>query len=434
MTKGRGGSKGKQSKTQRLEAQERKRDERAVKNAYRKKKKDESYLTDDENFAGFATQLQTMGLEIRDIPGDGNCLFRALGDQLEGHCRNHLQHRHDTVQYMKDHQENFEPFVEDDVPFDRHVANLGKSGTYAGNDSIVAFARKNKVNVVIHQLNNPVWKITGSDAAGTIELHISYHNGDHYSSVRKYGDKSGNPTNFKTDNHKKRTDKPFQESSNTASSPVASATNFEDSGFEASGGLCNGGSDYGGMEGLTDMEIEVMQTTGCQDVRLIRDSLEDHFYDVELTVDFILQITAAAGHVRDSVSDAEIQSLSESKPSIDEGTSVGAVGGEGANLWSSEGTGTRIFGPQTDPPQSSAASSSNEKKTEPNRTRDKQNPKQNNRQVKHQKKLEKKQRQMERNRQKVTGELSSPTSTTGDEDSPSDPSTVPLNELGALHI
>ncbi len=72
MPKGRGGSKGKQqSKTERLEAQERKRDERAMKNAYRKKKKDESYLADDENFAGFTTQLQTMGLELRDIPGDG---------------------------------------------------------------------------------------------------------------------------------------------------------------------------------------------------------------------------------------------------------------------------------------------------------------------------------------------------------------------------
>ena len=70
MTRGQGG-KGKQSKTQRLETQERKRDERAVKNAYRKKKKDESYLADDENYAGFTTQLQTMGLELRDIPGDG---------------------------------------------------------------------------------------------------------------------------------------------------------------------------------------------------------------------------------------------------------------------------------------------------------------------------------------------------------------------------
>lgn len=49
-----------------------------------------------------------------------NCLFRALNDQLEGHTRNHLKYRYETVQYMKEHRNDFEPFVEDDVPFDQH--------------------------------------------------------------------------------------------------------------------------------------------------------------------------------------------------------------------------------------------------------------------------------------------------------------------------
>lgn len=33
------------------------------------------------------------------------------------------------------------------------VQNLGSLGTYGGNDSIVAFARHNQVEVVIHQYN-----------------------------------------------------------------------------------------------------------------------------------------------------------------------------------------------------------------------------------------------------------------------------------------
>lgn len=49
-----------------------------------------------------------------------NCLFRALGDQLEGHSRNHLRHRQETVDYMIKQREDFEPFVEDDVPFEKH--------------------------------------------------------------------------------------------------------------------------------------------------------------------------------------------------------------------------------------------------------------------------------------------------------------------------
>ena len=49
-----------------------------------------------------------------------NCLFRALGDQLDGHSKHHLKHRQDVVDYMVQHRDDFEPFVEDDVPFQRH--------------------------------------------------------------------------------------------------------------------------------------------------------------------------------------------------------------------------------------------------------------------------------------------------------------------------
>ena len=59
------------SKTERLEKMARKRDERAVHQAYRKKQQMESYLADDENFTSFAHQMATMGLQLRDIPGDG---------------------------------------------------------------------------------------------------------------------------------------------------------------------------------------------------------------------------------------------------------------------------------------------------------------------------------------------------------------------------
>ena len=53
----------------------RKREERAVRNAYRKdlkqKKAMDSYLADDENYASFESQLTKLGLHLRDIPGDG---------------------------------------------------------------------------------------------------------------------------------------------------------------------------------------------------------------------------------------------------------------------------------------------------------------------------------------------------------------------------
>uniref|UniRef100_A0A8C4JX95 OTU domain-containing protein 3 n=1 Tax=Dromaius novaehollandiae TaxID=8790 RepID=A0A8C4JX95_DRONO len=124
---------------------------------------------------------------------EDNCLFRALGDQLEGHSRNHLKHRQETVDYMIKQREDFEPFVEDDVPFEKHVTNLAKPGTFAGNDAIVAFARNNQMNVVIHQLNAPLWQIRGTDKSNARELHIAYRYGEHYDSVRRINDDSEAP-------------------------------------------------------------------------------------------------------------------------------------------------------------------------------------------------------------------------------------------------
>ena len=53
------------------------------------------------------------------------------------------------------------------------------------------------------QLNEPLWQIHGSPDGQTRcakELHISYHNGDHYNSVRRIGDLTSNePANLRID-------------------------------------------------------------------------------------------------------------------------------------------------------------------------------------------------------------------------------------------
>ncbi|KAI1892653.1 hypothetical protein AGOR_G00135780 [Albula goreensis] len=180
---------------------ERKRDERAARRALAKDRKNRPQGEDEgAEFISFTNQLQALGLKLREVPGDGNCLFRSLGDQLEGHSRGHLRLRQETVQYMQAHRQDFEPFVEDDVPFTQHLSNLSQPGTFAGNDAIVAFARSHQLRVVIHQLNAPLWEINGSEKPVCRELHIAYRYGDHYDSVRPIGDNSENPTQLRIEN------------------------------------------------------------------------------------------------------------------------------------------------------------------------------------------------------------------------------------------
>ena len=69
MTKG--GPNKKQTKGQRRDEIERKRDDRVRRHALKKERKAKEYLEDDQDFASFSNQLEALGLKIKDILGDG---------------------------------------------------------------------------------------------------------------------------------------------------------------------------------------------------------------------------------------------------------------------------------------------------------------------------------------------------------------------------
>lgn len=306
---------------------------------------------------GLAGQLRALGLKLREVPGDGNCLFRALGDQLEGHSRNHLRHRQETVEFMLRQRGDFEPFVEDDVPFDKHVANLAKPGTFAGNDAIVAFARNNQMNVVIHQLNAPLWQIRGTDRSDARELHIAYRYGEHYDSVRSIDDDSEAPACLrmemlcKNDSSKAEEVKPQRDDSEDE-------TEVE----------------------MEDAVLKVCNATGCSDIDLVSHILEVEDYNVESAIFAILQVKEGEGIGTEEQQGREQKSCS-------------------GTLWDENGTGSRIFGNQSLHQDEAENDKGQAGSREENRAS--RNPKVAKKQRKEQQRLEKKKRQEERHRQKV---------------------------------
>lgn len=294
--------------TGRNDAVSRKKEERQIREQHRKANKIDSYLADDENFPSFSAQLGKLGLQLRDIPGDGNCLFRAFGDQLEGHCRNHFKFRFEIANFMAEHRDEFEPFVEDDVPFERYMKNLGTIGTYAGNDAIVAFARLYQINVIIHQLNSPFLLVQGPKTFSqtTKQIHISYHNGDHYSSVRKLGDNTESPANIK-----------IKIGNDTQ-------TNFQSSIKAQANGVPNGDIPRSGREvkAIRNMEIieqEIKAATGCSDLTLIHEALYDCDNDVDSAIAQILQIMTFDDGVN-----GETSSVTSQRTSTDSGVYTGS--------------------------------------------------------------------------------------------------------------
>ncbi|XP_055978784.1 OTU domain-containing protein 3 [Sorex fumeus] len=354
---------------------ERKRDERAARRALAKERRNRAEPGGgggggEEEFVSFANQLQALGLKLREVPGDGNCLFRALGDQLEGHSRNHLKHRQETVDYMIKQREDFEPFVEDDIPFEKHVASLAKPGTFAGNDAIVAFARNHQLNVVIHQLNAPLWQIRGTEKSYGRELHIAYRYGEHYDSVRRINDNSEAPAHLQTDFQMLH-----QDESNKREKMKTKSVDFE-------GDL---------RDEVGDAVQKVYSATGCSDFNLIVQNLEAENYNIESAIIAMHQMNQGKRNSAEENVDPSGRVLKQCNP-----------------LWEEGGSGAKLFGNQA---LSECRTENNKVRTSPseeNKANKNQLQKITNRQKREQQRLEKKKRQEERHRHKALESRSSP--------------------------
>eukprot|EP00850_Spirogloea_muscicola_P012419 SM000080S22934 [mRNA] locus=s80:259401:265942:+ [translate_table: standard] len=178
----------------------------------------------------FRDQLRVLGLGIREVAGDGNCFFRAVADQLEGSEDGHSKYRQDTVDFMEANREQFEPFVEDDEPFDKYCKSMREDGAWAGHMELQALSLLRKCNICIHQIKprapdlntwealtlwpaevSPLEHTQFRSSSGTdnspsgleivaalpeyTEVHLiteqlAYHDNEHYNSIRKLGDDS----------------------------------------------------------------------------------------------------------------------------------------------------------------------------------------------------------------------------------------------------
>ena len=85
-----------------------------------------------------------------------------------------------------EHRDEFEPFMEDDEPFDRYVNRMRRDAQWGGQLEITAIARKYGASITIHQLDMPRWQVL-PDGKPAAEWALSYHDEMHYSSVRRIG-------------------------------------------------------------------------------------------------------------------------------------------------------------------------------------------------------------------------------------------------------
>ena len=84
---------------------------------------------------------------------------------------------------MEANADEFAPFVEDDRTLDAHLRDMRRDSIWGGHLELQAISRAFGLNLIVHQLGSQPWEIRNFPPAAP-SAHLSYHDGEHYSSVR----------------------------------------------------------------------------------------------------------------------------------------------------------------------------------------------------------------------------------------------------------
>ncbi|KAL0486038.1 hypothetical protein AKO1_012292 [Acrasis kona] len=206
-----------------------------------KSKASNSDEEEEQNFQNLDKQLLSHGLFIKKVTGDGNCLFRAISDQLLQSEKSYRTFREGICNYMVEQKDQFAPFIYD-KDFDEYIKEMREDKTWGGNLELQAASMCHGVNIVVHQLNAPAFELANHKDAKII--HLSYHDGRHYNSVHA-----------KTETAEKQ--------------------------------LCK--TDHRDKH-PTDEEQVILQATGTTDLKLVRELMKKYNQDIDTVVDVVVHV------------------------------------------------------------------------------------------------------------------------------------------------
>lgn len=134
-------------------------------------------------------QLKPASLTIHEIPSDGNCLYRAVAEQVDGADFHKI--RGVCAAALKEQEDEFAPFCEftDTVTnFDQYVERVRNSSEWGGHLELRALSQGLKRPIVVYAASKP--KLTmGEENDGEailLSYHLHYYSlGEHYNQVVK---------------------------------------------------------------------------------------------------------------------------------------------------------------------------------------------------------------------------------------------------------
>ncbi|XP_027083368.1 OVARIAN TUMOR DOMAIN-containing deubiquitinating enzyme 6 [Coffea arabica] len=122
------------------------------------------------------------GLEVKKMLEDGNCLFRAVADQVYGDSELHDLVRQMCIDYMERERDHFSQFITEG--FTSYCKRKRRDKVYGNNVEIQALSEMyNRPIHIYSYTTEPINIFHGNYNTDTPPIRLSYHHGNHYNSL-----------------------------------------------------------------------------------------------------------------------------------------------------------------------------------------------------------------------------------------------------------
>ncbi|KAK6936244.1 OTU domain [Dillenia turbinata] len=122
------------------------------------------------------------GLEVKRMLEDGNCLFRAVADQVYGDSESYDLTRQMCIDYMEQERDHFSQFITEG--FTSYCKRKRRDKVYGNNVEIQALSEMYNRPIHIYSYSTePINIFHGNYNTDTPPIRLSYHHGNHYNSL-----------------------------------------------------------------------------------------------------------------------------------------------------------------------------------------------------------------------------------------------------------
>nr|XP_043633291.1 OVARIAN TUMOR DOMAIN-containing deubiquitinating enzyme 6 isoform X2 [Erigeron canadensis] len=125
---------------------------------------------------------RTKGYEVKRMTEDGNCMFRAVADQVYGDSDAYDLARQMCIDYMERERDHFSQFITEG--FTSYCKRKRRDKVYGNNVEIQALSEMYNRPIHIYSYSTePINIFHGSYNTDTPPIRLSYHHGNHYNSL-----------------------------------------------------------------------------------------------------------------------------------------------------------------------------------------------------------------------------------------------------------